>query len=457
MIMPRRLMLAARTAASRFVHAGSRRRSRARLPAWSPLALRWKLRGKRPAPALSTGSAVAVRLTNTSHTHWHLDGRQRNWPQRVNSLSPAIVLVNRTVRSMLKWRRRVDRIVTLATGKLGACDRSRWVDKPNSANKKVSSSAAPLTPLAKRSQKVPFLVQEPDNLSAIVNSQIRYMCAESTREQPISFWTRVFRLARVTLVRQAMQPEPAALAALRQVSEKFATLAHRSEYQWRAGQTRGQGTKRRNPPKANRQNLSTVPGTPSHRSFTATAILISGHGAGLSSGWAQSKKISAKPETISKKRRAATAFRRNKTETIVLTSHRFEVVWRGGRSQKFQTKLATSRDKKSAAANLRRGGMEAATLLMRGEPPDLVWRVPHTNKLQTSVDIDDRGVSGRTARPTRPDGRMKAAPQEKAYGEKVSAFGGTTALDPGLVDHLVDDVIRRIERKVRIERERCGL
>ena len=94
---------------------------------------------------------------------------------------------------------------------------------------------------------------------------------------------------------------------------------------------------------------------------------------------------------------------------------------------------------------------------MHDEPPDLVWRAPHANKLQSSVDIDDRDVSGRTARSTRPDGRMKAAPQEKAYGEKVSAFGGTTALDPGLVDRLVDDVIRRIERKVRIERERCGL
>jgi hypothetical protein len=32
-----------------------------------------------------------------------------------------------------------------------------------------------------------------------------------------------------------------------------------------------------------------------------------------------------------------------------------------------------------------------------------------------------------------------------------------TALDPMLADHLADDVIRRIERRARIERERRGL
>jgi hypothetical protein len=32
-----------------------------------------------------------------------------------------------------------------------------------------------------------------------------------------------------------------------------------------------------------------------------------------------------------------------------------------------------------------------------------------------------------------------------------------TDLDPRLVDRLTDDVIRRLERRVRIERERRGL
>jgi hypothetical protein len=457
MIMPRRLMLAARTAASRFVHPGSRRRSRARLPAWSRLALRWKLRGKRRALALSMESAVGLRFTNTSHTHWHVDGHQRKWPQRVNSLSPAIISAIRTVRSMMEWRLRVDCIVRLAAERLGARHRSRYEDELNSANKKVSSSAVPITLLARRSQGFPFLTKEPNNLSTIVDLQIRNTSAEGTREQPFSLWTRVFRLARVTLARQAMQPEPPALAELRQVSAKFATFTHRSEYQWGAGQTSERGEKRRNPRKADRENLPTALGMPSHRSFTETAILVSGHVPGLSSRWAQSKRIPTKVETGSNNWRGGTAFRRNKTATAILPNHKPGVVWRGGRSKKFQTKLATSRDEKRAAANFRRGGMEAATRLISDEPPDLVWPAPHANKLQTSIDIDNSDASGRTARSAPPDGRMKAALQEKAYGEKVSAFGGTTALDPGLVDRLVDDVIRRIERQMRIERERCGL
>ena len=232
---------------------------------------------------------------------------------------------------------------------------------------------------------MPTVIQQPHYLSTIVDSQIRYTCAESTREQPISFWTRGFRWVRVTLARQAIQTEPPelaalgqvsakfatfahrseyqwragqsseegearrnppisfwtrgfrwarftlarqamqterpALAALGQVSAKFATFAHRSEYQWRAGQTSEQGETRRNPPKADRENLPTAPGTPFHRSYRDAAILASGHVPGLSSRWQQSRKIPTKPETASEKWRAATAFRRNKTETVILPSH----------------------------------------------------------------------------------------------------------------------------------------
>jgi hypothetical protein len=32
-----------------------------------------------------------------------------------------------------------------------------------------------------------------------------------------------------------------------------------------------------------------------------------------------------------------------------------------------------------------------------------------------------------------------------------------TTLDPGMMDRLTDDVIRRVERRVRIERERRGI
>jgi hypothetical protein len=40
---------------------------------------------------------------------------------------------------------------------------------------------------------------------------------------------------------------------------------------------------------------------------------------------------------------------------------------------------------------------------------------------------------------------------------RAAASQTVMKLDPALVDRLADDVIRRVERRVRIERERRGL
>jgi hypothetical protein len=50
-----------------------------------------------------------------------------------------------------------------------------------------------------------------------------------------------------------------------------------------------------------------------------------------------------------------------------------------------------------------------------------------------------------------------AIPAVMAAGSARAARVQISDLDPRLVDRLTDDVIRRVERRVRIERERRGL
>ncbi len=414
MIATRRFRLAARIAAARFVPPGSRRRSRARLPAWLPLALRWKLRGKPRALALSTAAAVALRIIHTSHTHWHVAGRRRKWPERVHFLPPAVVSVKEFPR------------------------------------------AAPITLLTERSQVSPLLIREPHNVSTVVNSQIEFTSAESTRIQPISFRKRGSRLARVTRTGQARQTVLAKLAALGPESATPATISHRSEHQWRAPQSGEQPKNGRQRPKADRENLPTIAGTASHRGAGKTIILASGHLPGPSRRWPLSKKQTTL-EAASDQRCAGMASPRNMTEMAILPSDKIGVGWRRRRSKKLQTKLATSQDEASTAPNLRRSGTEAAIQLMRDAPPDLVWRAPQANKLQTSVDIDKGEASRWTTSSSPHAGGTIASLQEKPCLEKISSPARMTSLDPALVDRLADDVIRRIERQMRIERERCGL
>jgi hypothetical protein len=90
-------------------------------------------------------------------------------------------------------------------------------------------------------------------------------------------------------------------------------------------------------------------------------------------------------------------------------------------------------------------------------PVELVWR----HVLRTPLDSDDgkRGPevsesSSRTQARSQPD-------REPAVGvapllERAAATQ-LTKLDPGVLDRLTDDVIRRVEQRMRIERQRRGL
>lgn len=87
---------------------------------------------------------------------------------------------------------------------------------------------------------------------------------------------------------------------------------------------------------------------------------------------------------------------------------------------------------------------------------ELVWRATQ----QSPGDAGHKGVSADVAGPSqRADGGSSAEPRAlkaPARAERVPA-APVTSLDPGLVDRLTDDVIRRVERRLRIERERRGL
>ena len=86
---------------------------------------------------------------------------------------------------------------------------------------------------------------------------------------------------------------------------------------------------------------------------------------------------------------------------------------------------------------------------------ELVWR---RNQPRTTV-IEDIPV----ANVTQPTQRSVSAPAVITHAQSASASSNNqmpqqiTKLDPGLVDRLTDDVIRRVEKRARIERQRRGL
>ena len=88
---------------------------------------------------------------------------------------------------------------------------------------------------------------------------------------------------------------------------------------------------------------------------------------------------------------------------------------------------------------------------------ELVWR-RKTQTVDEVHEVEHRvGEFGPTLRP-----RTQATPIEKELAElkrvvETSVAQPVTKLDPSLVDHLADDVIRKVEKRVRIERERRGI
>jgi hypothetical protein len=87
--------------------------------------------------------------------------------------------------------------------------------------------------------------------------------------------------------------------------------------------------------------------------------------------------------------------------------------------------------------------------------PEIVWRA-RAGRPSEAVDF-----SNAEARPALVTSIARSAPERAAapvvqYSSTDRAIVRATALDPALVDRLAEDVIRRLERHVRIERERRG-
>jgi hypothetical protein len=78
-----------------------------------------------------------------------------------------------------------------------------------------------------------------------------------------------------------------------------------------------------------------------------------------------------------------------------------------------------------------------------GRPPELVWRSAPRPASDAAIET----------RP--PDARSAALRDELAHSSRPALQ--MKDLDGTLLDRLTDDVIRRVERRARIERERRGL
>ena len=92
----------------------------------------------------------------------------------------------------------------------------------------------------------------------------------------------------------------------------------------------------------------------------------------------------------------------------------------------------------------------------RAHPPELIWRRP----LPRPDDIQETRSENQVALVTPNAVRSQRAPDVTVDAHPATAAPLTTqaaTLDPALMDRLTDDVIRRVERRIRIERERRGL
>ncbi len=99
----------------------------------------------------------------------------------------------------------------------------------------------------------------------------------------------------------------------------------------------------------------------------------------------------------------------------------------------------------------------AAPRVPLGLPNELVWRAVPRPPREIAVDGPRPDLAAPSHRaPARSFPGQEAAPETPARAARAAALQ-ITNLDPALLDRLADDVIRRVERRVRIERERRGL
>jgi hypothetical protein len=88
-------------------------------------------------------------------------------------------------------------------------------------------------------------------------------------------------------------------------------------------------------------------------------------------------------------------------------------------------------------------------------PAELVWAAAAGAANAPASPFTTRGASHAVATPA--PATPASVRAETAVTSRAQQPSRTTVLDPALVDRLADDVIKRVERRIRIERERRGL
>lgn len=130
----------------------------------------------------------------------------------------------------------------------------------------------------------------------------------------------------------------------------------------------------------------------------------------------------------------------------------FFAPWRGTPQPRSPREFASAESSALAVPHSRPSPSIAAGV----RSPELVWRA-RAGRPSEAVDF-----SNAEARPALVTSIARSAPERAAtpvvqYSSTDKAIVRATALDPALVDRLAEDVIRRVERHVRIERERRGM
>lgn len=90
-------------------------------------------------------------------------------------------------------------------------------------------------------------------------------------------------------------------------------------------------------------------------------------------------------------------------------------------------------------------------------PPELVWRALVAGAVG-ALEERSRVNARLEVPPQSPQIKFpRAVTQARASAPQGKDDVRSMLLDPALVDRLADDVIRRVERRIRIERERRGI
>lgn len=119
-----------------------------------------------------------------------------------------------------------------------------------------------------------------------------------------------------------------------------------------------------------------------------------------------------------------------------------------------RTRQTSNTARAPAPASPRASQSDAAAILALKRPMELVWRSG------PSADASISSYRSDSARALDTSPRASSSPSSSFTPTSRTNDGAIVrakALDPALVDRVADDVIRRIDRRVRIERERRGL